>query len=382
MNPVKILFIIPSLVAHGAERQLCELVRNIDKHKFEIHLLVFYDLTDAFSSELYTEVKRIHNVKLHYLHKVHGIFGYILSLPRLLYILLNISPDIIHGYIDGNFLSLIAGKIIRKPVVWGIRSSIVNPFELGLITNIVLFVQIFLSRFVDLTIFNSEKGSNSYSLLISTPLRSIVIPNGFDVQSFSQNPTSGALQRMDWNIPIGAPLIGIVGRFDPIKDHNTFLHAASLVVAAIPESRFICVGGGPKSYIEKLIEVSKDLGIQDIVTWPGPCKDMPSAYNALSVLVLSSTSEGFPNVIGEAMACGVPCVSTRVGDASMLIDDTGFITEVKDYVGIAQCVITLLRESPSDRAKRSVAARMRICNEFSTNSMVRHTETLLLSLLL
>jgi len=108
---------------------------------------------------------------------------------------------------------------------------------------------------------------------------------------------------------------------------------------------------------------------------------MAAAYNALTLLVLSSTDEGFPNAIGEAMACGVPCVSTRVGDAALLIGDTGLVTETGDPEALALAALRLLGESPQERLARSRAAEQRIRAAFSIQSLARSTEAALLGLL-
>jgi glycosyltransferase involved in cell wall biosynthesis len=127
--------------------------------------------------------------------------------------------------------------------------------------------------------------------------------------------------------------------------------------------------------------LAKSLGIADHILWPGVCNRMSAVYNALSLLVLSSTDEGFPNVIGEAMACGIPCVTTRVGDAALLIGDTGVVTDISDDLAIAAAISSILRESPEARAICAQAARSRICSTFSVQALARTTEHALLSLL-
>ena len=377
----RVLFLIPSLVAHGAERQLCELVRHMDRTRFELHVVVFYDPGSYIGGELGPEIGSLPNVTLHSLHKRRGLAGFLTALPRLLALIQRTKPDILHGYMDGNLPVLLMGCLVHKPIVWGIRRSSSDPSKLSARGRRLGMVMARLSGYVDLIIFNSEAGRITHERIGMIGKRAYVIPNGFDTQRFAPDPAAGAAQRRAWGIPAEVPLIGIVGRFAPVKDHATFLRAVARLGEEWPAARFICIGNGPEAYTEELKALAGSLGISDRILWPGVCEQMSAAYNALSLLVLSSTDEGFPNVIGEAMACGIPCVTTRVGDAVLLIGDTGVVTDIADDAALASAVSILLRESPEARANRAQAARFRICSMFSVQALARNTEHLLLSLL-
>lgn len=376
-----ILFLIPSLVAHGAERQLCELVKYMDRTRFEIHVVVFYDPGTYIGGELGSEITTLPNVTLHSLHKRRGPAGFLTALPRLLALIRRTQPAILHGYMDGNLPVLLMGRLMGKRTVWGIRRSssdlsVLNRRALRLGT-----VMAKLSRYVDLIIFNSEAGRTNHERAGMRGHRALVVPNGFDILRFAPNPEEGAAQRRAWGVSAEVPLIGIVGRLAPVKDHPTFLRAAARLHQEWPTAQFVCVGSGPADYTESLKALAKSLGIADHLLWPGVCDQMPAAYNALSLLVLSSTDEGFPNVIGEAMACGTPCVTTRVGDAALLLGDSRAVTAVADDAAIAAAMSRILRESPEAQATRAQAARARICSMFSVQELARNTEHALLSLL-
>jgi glycosyltransferase involved in cell wall biosynthesis len=377
----RVLFLIPSLIAHGAERQLCELVRHMDPDRFEIHVVVFYGPVSTGDGDLSSEVAALPGVKLHCLQKRRGALGYLASLPRFFSLMRQLRPDVLHGYMDGNLPVLFLGRVFRKRVIWGIRRTSKDLTKLDRISRRILWVSVRLARFVDLVIFNSEAGRLNHSAMGMRAPRMEVVVNGFDVARFQPNQPLGASQKREWRIPLDAPLIGIVGRLDPVKDHPTFLRAAARLAKQWPEARFICVGGGPEAYKASLVEMSKSLGINERVHFPGACTDMPGAYNALSILVLSSTDEGFPNVIGEAMACGVPCVATRVGDAETLVGPWGIVVKPGDDLAIAEALSMLLRESPQERTSRAKASRQHICSRFSVEALARSTEQLLLSLI-
>jgi glycosyltransferase involved in cell wall biosynthesis len=282
---------------------------------------------------------------------------------------------------DGNLPVLLMGRLCRKPVVWGIRRSSSDLSKVSRRGLRLGALAARVSRFVDLIIFNSEAGRVNHGKAGMKGHRTQVIPNGFDVLRFAPKPEEGAAQRRAWGVPAEAPLIGIVGRLAPVKDHPTFLRAAARLLQDWPTAQFVCVGNGPEDYTGALKALGESLGLSDHLLWPGVCDRMPAAYNALSLLILSSTDEGFPNVIGEAMACGVPCVTTRVGDAALLVGDTGAVTEVADDVAIAAAASRILGESLEARVDRAEAARSRICSIFSVQALARNTEDALVSLL-
>lgn len=378
---ISVLFIIPTLTAHGAERQLCELAKNMDSERFDIHVAVYYDPGYYNGGELWAELEEYPGVTLHALHKRFGPAGYIAALPRIFVLALRFRTKIIHGYLEGNIPAFIIGQMMRIPVVWGIRIASIDSSKGSQVETYLERLFSSLSRFVDLVIFNSEAGLHNHQANLNfSAKRMEVIANGIDVGRFVPDSARGAAQRALWGVQSETPLIGIVGRHDPQKDHKTFFRAAARVAAQWPRARFVCVGGGPDSYTQLLKGYADSLGLSQRIIWAGKHSDMAAVYNALTLLVLSSTDEGFPNVIGEAMACGVACVTTRAGDAEAIVGDTGIVVNIGDDASIAHGVGKLLSESASSHAMRSARARTRICDNFSVQLLSRHTENALLAL--
>jgi len=377
----RILFLINSLNPGGAERQLCELVRHLDPARFDLHLVVFYDSAGGDGDDLWSQAGRVPHLTLTSLHKRRGAAGYLVALPRLLALLLRTRPEVVHGYLEGNLPLLLMGRLLGLRVVWGIRRTSSDWSKLDRLSRLLIGIMVKLARFVDLILFNSEAGLRNHMAMGMRAKRMEVVPNGFDVARFRPEPEMGLAQRRSWGLPEGGPLIGIVGRLDPVKGHPLFLRAAALVIRDWPEARFICIGGGRDPYRADLQELATSLGLGDRVRWPGTCERMTAAYNALSVLVLASTDEGFPNVLGEAMACGIPCVTTRVGDAANLVGAVGLVVEKDDAAAMAEAIGNLLREDPETRADRGMASRRRICERFSVEALARNTGDLLLALL-
>jgi glycosyltransferase involved in cell wall biosynthesis len=375
-----LLFLIPSLVANGAERQLCELVRHLDPERFTVHVAVLYGPTRT-DAGLWAELSGLPGLGLHCLHKRRGVLGYLAALPRLLALMLHLRPDIVHGYMDGNLPVLVLGRLLRTRVVWGIRRTSRDLVTMDPLSRWLLQVEVRLGRFADLVIFNSEAGRRSYVAMGLRAPRQEVVANGFDLARFRPDTQLGAGQRRAWGLAAGVPVIGLVGRLHPVKDHATFLRAAALVARRWPTAQFVCVGDGPAGLLGRLQALAGSLGIADQVLFAGACSGMAGVYNALDCLVLASTDEGFPNVLGEAMACGVPCVTTRVGDAELLVGSCGAVVGVGDEQAMAEGIARFLEEASQARADRAEASRERIRVRFSVEALARNTEQLMLSLI-
>jgi glycosyltransferase involved in cell wall biosynthesis len=189
-----------------------------------------------------------------------------------------------------------------------------------------------------------------------------VVPIGFDLDQFAAYDRARSTFRADHHIPADAPLIGIVGRLVPIKNHALFIQAAARVHAARPEVRFVLIGDGERrSTIEALVA---ELGLADIVTFAGWVVDTPPVYAALDVLALSSRNEGVPVSVIEAMAAGVPVVSTQVGGVPDLIarPEFGFTVAPDDPAAFADGMLAALDRGATahpldlDGARRHVLA--------------------------
>jgi glycosyltransferase involved in cell wall biosynthesis len=164
-----------------------------------------------------------------------------------------------------------------------------------------------------------------------------------------------------------------------MKDHATFLRAAARALTDAGDVRFVCVGDGDPALAERLRALSAELGIADRVRWEPARLDPRDVYCALDVLTSASCyGEGFPNVVGEAMACGVACVVTRCGDAPHLVGDTGMAVPIGDPDALAGAWRDL---SKVDRSALGSAARARMVAEFSAERLVQRTaEALVASL--
>jgi glycosyltransferase involved in cell wall biosynthesis len=192
-----------------------------------------------------------------------------------------------------------------------------------------------------------------------------------DTQSFRPSPAGRALLRNEWGITPDKKLIGLVGRLDPVKGHPVFLEAARVLAAKRADLAFLCVGDGPEPYRRQLQRLGTELGLGERLIWAGSraYDDMPDVYSALDLLCLSSHSEGLPNVIGEAMACGVPCVATGVGGVPEIVGNLGTIVPPGDPAALARGVLDALLVHP-----RPDELRDHVVDSFSVEAMVEATE--------
>lgn len=311
------------------------------------------------------------------LHK-RGRWDAARMLWRLHKAIVAVRPQIVHAYqlAPNVAVAVLRPFIGRTRVVWGVRNSAARTADGGFRARAMCRLGAVLSRFAHLIICNSEAGRAVYAAEGYCAQRMVVVPNGIDTKRYKPDSDARRDVRAEWGVATAHRLVGHVARFDPSKDHVTFLHAASLVAKRLPDVRFVCVGGGPEPYARQLAECAQSLGLEGKLIWAGIRQDMPRVYNALDLTVSSSSTEGLANAIAEAMATGLSCVATDVGDSAALIGGLGTICPPSDSRSLAQEIVAAL--SP---AVAPVRIRQRICDHYSSSLLLERTETHLLATL-
>ena len=201
----------------------------------------------------------------------------------------------------------------------------------------------------------------------------LVISNGYDLSHFRPNVVAGPKIRDEFGIEVDQFLLGMVGRYDPVKDHGNLLDALALVKKEGFKVRCILVGRGLSADNAFLFDKIITLGLKDSVFLAGARVDIPAIMNALDLHVLASSSEGFPNVLAEAMACGTPCISTDVGDAREILADNDCICPPRDSRALAERLIKMYREARDDPhawQARSISVSQKISTKYSLQKMV------------
>ncbi len=279
------------------------------------------------------------------------------------------QPDIVHAWMyHANLLAGVAAKFARSPpVIWGIRQSNLDPRLSKRSTILTASLGARLSTRLPARILCcSAVARDVHEALGYAPEKMAVIPNGFDLERFRPDGEARIAVRRELGIKPDAPLIGLVARFDPQKDHRSFITAAAGLVDSGASAHFLLCGEGADADNRELGEWIRAAGIGANCHLLGLRDDMARINAALDIAVSSSAfGEGFSNAVAEAMACGVPCVVTDVGDSGLMVEDTGRVVAPKDSDALAGALAGLLEIGAEGRAKLGRAARRRIEENYS-----------------
>lgn len=372
-RPTRVVFLIRELDHGGAQRQLLTLASHLDPTVFDVVIVTWYAggrMEAAF---------RERGVRVITVGKGgrRDMLGFTIRLARTLR---RLKPDVVHSFMTGaNEMALLLKPVHRAAVIWGVRSTVTVGNAADRLGSLWFRLGAHASHFANLIVFNSRSGMEHHLASGYAAARAVVIPNGVDTDLFRPVPENRERSRMELGVPVSAPLIGIVGRLDPLKDHETFLCAASIFIAQRPGTFFLVVGGGQPAVAARLRERATSLGLGDHVIWLGDRSDAPSLYSALDILALSSVTEGFPNVVVEAMACGTPCVATAVGDIPQIVGDAGAIVPIRAPEAMAVAWGHLLDMTAAERQALAARSRDRIVREFGAKTLASRMASILLA---
>lgn len=276
---------------------------------------------------------------------------------------------------------LLSGRS-RPALAWGIRQSNLDPRHSSRLTIRIARACALLSyRLPDTIVCCSESARSVHEALGYDASKMRVIPNGFDVNRFTPVRDGRGELRRRLGLPEDARLIGLIGRFDPQKDHGTFFRAAKRIAAGCPNAHFVLCGMGITADNAALASLSAEAGVADRTSMLGSRSDIADIVAALDVATSSSAyGEGFPNVLAEAMASGVPCVATDVGDSALILEETGVTVAIGDDERFAEGVLRLLAMSQEAWTELGDRARTRVATYFSLTTVVERYETLYKSL--
>jgi glycosyltransferase involved in cell wall biosynthesis len=203
----------------------------------------------------------------------------------------------------------------------------------------------------------------------------VVLPNGFDLDEFRPFPEARISVREELGLPTETPLIGLVARFDPQKNHDGFIRAAGLLHQRCSHVHFLLVGEGVERENVLISQAIARADIGRVVHLMGLRHDVPRLTAALDIASLSSSwGEAFPNVVGEAMACGVPCVVTDVGDSAEIVGDTGVVVATEDPEALARAWEGLLVIPRRERVILGERARARVASHFELGLVAKRYE--------
>ena len=311
-----------------------------------------------------------------------GVPVFVLDLPSrgvrgslaLVRHLRTLRPDVVqcwmyHADLLGGLAALVAVPRARR--LWSIRASFMpRPSPLG--TRLVIRACALLSWVIPQRVIScASVAARLHRRLGYRSSRIVVIPNGFDLARFVPDGAARTSVREELGVPADAPLIGCIARVDPQKDFPTLLRAFAILADRDTATRLVIAGRGATPDNPTLAGIIPD-HLRPRVHLLGPRQDVPRLTAAFDVATLTSAyGEGFPNVLGEALACGVPCVATDVGDSREIVADDGVVVPIGDAAGLAAGWATLLQQSPAAREVMAARARARAVNSFDIRMVAR-----------
>jgi glycosyltransferase involved in cell wall biosynthesis len=372
---IRIVHVINDLHVGGAEGTLFRLLSRLDGRRFESSVISL--LTPG---PLGPSIERL-GIPVMSLGMRRGRASP-RALLRLATIIRRRRPDLVQTWLyHSDLLGLLATRLTGAgAVVWNLRCSDMDLSHYRRLSAWVVRACARLSSLPQAVVVNSTAGRVFHERLGYRAKRWELIPNGVDLERFRPDAVARSEVRAELGTDDGTALVGLVARYDPMKDHETFIAAAGSVAQRHQSVRFLLAGEEVTVENTELSRLIRSAGLEDRVHLLGRRDDVERVFNALDIAVLSSVSEGFPNIVAEAMACGVPCVVTDAGDAAEIVGDTGLVVPPEAPAALADAIERMVSLGRDVRQQRGTAARERIARSYSLERMVGAYSALYLSI--
>jgi len=359
---IRVCHIITGLYAHGAERMLLKLLSRLDAGPFQCSVISLMG-KGAVGPDI--EALGIPVLALDLPRGQPNLAG----LLKLLRAVRNFRPNLLQGWMyHGNLAATLASWVTGRytPVLWNIRQSLDDLDHEKHLTKWLIRLSALLSGTTARILYNSETSAEQHEYLGFRRSRRVIIPNGFDVEAFRPLRPGESDLRAELDLPEEALVIGMAARDHPMKDHVNLLRAVGLLAPRYPELHLLLAGLGMDNQNVRLHQAIAESNLESRVHLLGEQGEMVRFFQSLDIAVLSSAwGEGFPNVLGEAMACGIPCVATTVGDTTRIIGDTGRVAPPGDAAALSAAIEDLAHFSPESRRLLGIRARERIISQYS-----------------
>jgi len=365
----KVVILIRKLDLGGAQRQIAVCARGLQGLGCDVSLVTFY------SGGMFDDAVRRAGIRVISLGKA-GRWDVVRFSWRLVRTLRAVAPDVIYSQMDvPNVLSICVRPFMPPTtVVWAQLVSDMNIWAYGWVSAGFRVVERWLSGRPTLIISNSMRGRDDAVRVGFPEERFVIVANGIDTNTFTIDPEAGRRFRAEIGVAPDEKLVGLVGRLDPMKGHRTFVEAAAALGRTDDAFRFVCIGDMGGAYFDELKATADALQIGERIRWLPAQEDIAAAYNGLDMLCLASHyGEGLPNVVCEAMACGIPCVVTDVGDAATAVEGIGMVVPPAEPDAIARAVTAMLERAEREGEAGRQARRQRIVDRYSEPAMVRGT---------
>lgn len=370
MTRVSIVHLITGLGLGGAEHALVRLVTAMDRTRFETRVVSL--LPDGpLTSELRDAEIDVVSLDMSANRPSFRAFS------RLVGLLRSARPDVLQTWLyHADLLGLLAGRLAGiETVAWNLRAADMDLSRYRRHARWTLAACVRLSRLPRGVIVNSQAARRHHEQLGYRPREWVVIPNGVDLATFKPDAGARRAIRQELSIPQNAPVVGLLARWDPMKDHETFFRAAARLSEQRRDAHFVLAGDGVTSENADFWSLRQRLAPAARIAAIGPRRDVPRVAAALDISTCSSMTESFPNVVVESMSCGVPCVVTDVGDAAEIVGDTGLVVPPRSPEALADAWLTLLGMDDRMRAAWGARARARVAERYTLERAVSEYES-------
>ena len=369
---MRIAFVITGMETGGAEMMLLKVVSRLHRDRYDplvVSLRKGGDMVERF---------RAVPVPLYSVDISRSAWVPLGGLLRLFAVIRQLRPDVLQGWMyHGNVAAQCAAAMLRGPVpvLWNVRAG-ANMRQEKWRTRVLVRLGGMLSHLPERIINNSATSAAAHEQRFGYRAdKRLVIPNGFDTEVFRPSDEARTTIRAELGLPQTATLIGLIGRYHAEKNHLGFLQAAALLRAHHPDVVFLLAGPGVDATNVELRDQIRDLQLESAVRLLGRRDDMPRLTAALDVSVCCSLSEGFPNVVGEAMSSEVPCVVTDIGDCAWVVGDTGKVVAPRDSAALSAALREMVEAGAAGRRALGQRARQRVVDHFSLDAVVAMYES-------
>jgi glycosyltransferase involved in cell wall biosynthesis len=376
MPKVDIVHVITDLRTGGAEMMLAKLMEIMDRDQFRQTVVTLQDMGTLGSriEQAGAQVIPLNMKSATDLPRAVLQLGSILKKQR---------PQIVQTWLyHADFVGTLAARLAGvSPVLWNVRCSNMDFRRYASTTRLIFAALGRMSSIPRLVISNSLAGRKMHEQLGYHPREWRVVPNGFDTERFRPDPERAKTFRTSLGLDHDVPLIGLPGRLDPMKDHDTFLEAASFLAKDIAAVRFVLAGTDLDPRNAEFVARVRRWGLTDRVYLLGERSDMEMVMAGLDIVTLCSAyGEGFPNVLGEALSSGALCVATDVGDSALVLGRHGRIVPPRHPAELADAWRQLLALAPAQRLAQTTAGRNYVIERYSLAAVGRVYQDIYLSL--
>jgi glycosyltransferase involved in cell wall biosynthesis len=356
---VKVVYVIISLELGGAERMLERLVQESSKNPSIQQSIITLKKEGSIGRQLQQQGFEVVSMGM------ESLFSAPIILYKLMQIFRLSRPDVVYTWMyHADLIGGLAAFLARiKNIIWGIRNSKI-PQGMFSFTSVIIKICAILSFYIpNKIVCCAEAAKLAHIELGFCATKMVVIPNGYDLSSFKPSFDLRRRVRKDLGLLESTLVVGVIGRFDPLKDFNNFVQASGLVLRDLDSVKFLMVGKGlDKDNAELNVWIKKTLHPDNfILIGEASSHDLLAA---MDVYCLSSKAEGFPNVVAEAMAMRIPCVVTDVGDAARIVGESGVVVEPMDAYALYKGLMLMLTLEKHDRQALGDTARQSIENQY------------------